>query len=74
MRSDGKKCPIIPIIQDKRVSVVQYDTDGNFIQRYNSINEASIITNLDGSSISKCINGKLNKTGGFIWKKDGDDI
>lgn len=50
------------------IKVKQYDLDGNYINTYNSIIEASIKTNTYHANISACCKGKLNKTGGYIWK------
>lgn len=38
------------------------------INRWNSIKEASIQTNICRVSISNCINGKLKTAGGYIWE------
>lgn len=48
--------------------VNQYNLNGTFIKSYNSIIEASIETNTYHANISACCKGKLNKTGGYIWK------
>ena len=48
--------------------VIQYDLKGNYIKQYNSIIEASKDNNVYHSNISACCKGKLNKTGGYIWK------
>lgn len=49
--------------------------DGNVIERYKSIKEASILNKLDSSSITKCCKGKRGSAGGYAWKyvKVGDD-
>lgn len=51
-------------------AVKQFDIDGSFIAEYKSICEASRVTGLDFSNISKCCRDNCyNKTfGGFIWK------
>lgn len=48
--------------------VVQYDVDGNIINVFNSITEATDATGIDDSSISECCNGHTKRKiiGGFI--------
>ncbi|MBO7526481.1 MAG: HNH endonuclease [Clostridia bacterium] len=48
--------------------VAQYDIDGNLINIYNSVINASKETNISQANISSCALGKRNKAGGFIWK------
>ena len=36
---------------------------------YNTLREASLATNTNTSSISRCINGKLTKTKKYLWKR-----
>ena len=50
--------------------VQQYDLNGNFIQEFKSISEASRQTGLDDANISACCNQKLHfhTVGGFQWK------
>lgn len=48
--------------------VLQYDLDGNFIKRYNSIKEAREETGLPSTQIYKKLNNKPTKTKNFIWK------
>ncbi|PNX51340.1 MAG: hypothetical protein BV456_03575 [Thermoplasmata archaeon M8B2D] len=49
--------------------------NGNIIERYNSAKQASILNNLDSSSITKCCKGKRKSAGGYSWKyvKVGDN-
>ena len=55
-------------------SILQYDTNGNFIAEYKSISEASKISRVHRSSITNQINNKLklnnykNNKPKFIWK------
>lgn len=55
-------------------SILQYDTNGNFIAEYKSISEASKISGVHRSSITNQINNKLklnnykNNKPKFIWK------
>lgn len=53
------------------LSILQYDLDGNFIQEFSSILEASfhyINSKKWDSGISKCCKGILKKSHGYIWK------
>ena len=50
-------------------SVIQYDKQGNFIKKWNSQAEAARQLNIKQGDISRCVNGKRNYCGGFIWKK-----
>ena len=53
--------------------VVQIDTDGNIISTYGSIIEASNMTGIKGSAISRCCAKDGSTAGGFIWKYVGQD-
>lgn len=65
---------------EKRISffrkpVLQYDLNGNFIQKFNSVKEAASTVNIKNPTcISSCILGKRNKSGGFIWRKAESDL
>lgn len=54
--------------------VVKYDKAGNFIERYKTIKEASMVNHIDDGSIVKCCKGKQKTAGGFIWRysKEGE--
>lgn len=80
-RIDNKKCYYFDNLQiiiwkennekgrkEHCVKVEQYDLKGNYVKTYNSIKEASKENDIYHSNISACCKGKLNKTGGFIWK------
>lgn len=49
--------------------VLQYDLNGNFIKKYDSIIQASIDTNTSYNGIRYCLNKKQNKAGNFMWKE-----
>jgi len=57
------------------LSVIQYDLDGNYIQEYKSLLEASIQTDINKSSIGKCCKGYYKKSGGYKWgyTKDSEE-
>jgi len=48
--------------------VDQYDLQGNFIKRWDGKKDAAKALGLNHVCIGMCCNGKLNKSGGFIWK------
>lgn len=50
-----------------RQPVYQYDLNGNFIKKYNTIKEASNLTLIDRTSISHCCMGDCKTAGNFIW-------
>ena len=50
------------------LKVAQYDLNGNHIKTFDSIIEASKELKICKSNISKVCKGKMNKTGGYIWK------
>ena len=55
------------LIQNTK-SVLQYDKDMNLISEYISIRDAERRTNINRLNISKCCNGKVKSSGGYIWK------
>ena len=48
--------------------ISQYDLQGNFIRKYKSIAEASILNNYGRCSISNCLNKRQYSYKGYIWK------
>lgn len=58
----------------KSKPIYQYNLDGNLIAKFNSIKEASEITNICGTSIGMCVNGKFKIASGFIWCKQNENI
>lgn len=55
-------------LNGKSKAINQYNLSGCFIKIYESIEIAAKETNCSVSGISLCANGKLKKSGGFIWK------
>jgi hypothetical protein len=49
-------------------SIYQYDLKGNYIRKYNSLGEASVILNIPVSNLSSAANGKCNIAGGYVWR------
>lgn len=56
----------------RNILVYQYSIDGEFIKKWNNINEASTSLSIPKSSISYCSLGikHYNTAGGFIWKRE----
>lgn len=54
--------------------VDQYSTNGEFIATYNNIEDASLNTDIDRSTIGKCCRNEQRKTGGYIWRYHGDEL
>jgi group I intron endonuclease len=55
-------------IDARKKEIEQYNLDGSLVSVYTSIQQASIITKINKSSIAKCCRGERNKAGGFIWR------
>lgn len=51
----------------RKKKVIQYDLEGEILNVYDSIAEASKATETNKSSIAKCCRGERKKAGGFIW-------
>lgn len=49
-------------------SVIQYSLDEDFIREYSSLREASAITGINRSSITKCCQGKGHTAGNYKWR------
>jgi len=56
--------------KDRYVSINQYDLNGKFIKKWNSIDEVVETLRLCQSSLSRCINDKRNKCGNFTWRRN----
>lgn len=52
----------------KGKSVLQYDTNENFIKEYSKIAEATEYSGVSGVQISAVLRGRQKTSGGFIWK------
>lgn len=48
--------------------IIQYDLLGNKITEYDSIKNAALLTNCRDTSIIMNLKGRINTSGGFIWK------
>lgn len=63
-QTEGKK---------KGVPVYQYDKQGNFIQKWESMSEAGRRLNIRVGDISRVCSGERHTAGGFIWKKESQN-
>lgn len=50
--------------------IYQYNLNGEFIKKYNTIKQACIENNIHQSTISRFLNGTYKKGGGFLWSLD----
>lgn len=58
-----KKC-----IEVNRKPIIQYDLEGNIINKFISLREASNKTGLSYKSMSLCACGKTKTCGGYVWR------
>lgn len=54
--------------QSKKRSVVQLNKQGDVLNQYESICEASQSTGIEKANISRCVRGGRPTAGGFIWR------
>lgn len=52
----------------RKKEVVQYNLDGDLVKQYISVAEASRISGLSKTCISRCCRDERKQSGGFIWK------
>lgn len=48
--------------------VLQLDLMGGLVGKFNSVSDASVVTGVDKSSISRCCRGSAMSAGGFRWR------
>ena len=54
---------------DERIkAVVQKSLEGEIIENFKSASEASILTGISKTCITRCCRGEREQSGGFIWK------
>jgi hypothetical protein len=56
------------ITDSRKKKVIQLSIDGKLIAEFISVAEASSITGLSKSCISRCCRGERESSGGYIWK------
>lgn len=59
----NKRCSI-----SKGRPVQAFDKNGNFVMEFHSMSEAERKTGIAQQNISRCINGKCQTTGGYVWR------
>lgn len=66
---DDEILPINPYKKksSKRKNIIQLDLDGNFINEFKSITEASETLGIGRSNISACLTGKTKRCRGYQW-------
>lgn len=57
-----------PIIDQRKKKVYQYTLEGKWIAEFTSVSEASRITGISKTCISRCCRGEREQTGGFLWE------
>ena len=67
--NDEKPAKYIKPLPNHRTKIYQFDLDGNFINEYISLEEASKATNTRRTSISGCISGKNKTANNYVWSK-----
>jgi len=58
----------LPVADNRRKKVLQLDLDGNILNTYLSVAEASRQTGISKSPIAKTCRGEQEQTGGYFWK------
>ena len=51
-----------------RKPIARYSLNGQLLESYETITEASKLTHLPRARISDCARGKINSYGGYVWK------
>ncbi|SHM90341.1 NUMOD1 domain-containing DNA-binding protein [Flavobacterium xinjiangense] len=62
------KEPFIVEPDNRKKQVTQFTLNGEILARYNSVAEASRITGLSKTCISRCCRGERRSSSGFLWK------
>ncbi|TDE31989.1 endonuclease [Flavobacterium ranwuense] len=57
-----------PATVNRKKQVTQFTLDGVIIAKYSSVSEASRITGLSKTCISRCCRGERKSSSGFLWK------
>lgn len=56
------------MIERKRKPVLQLSVDGDLINRFEVLNNASRITGINAAHICDVCKGKRKSAGGYVWK------
>jgi hypothetical protein len=62
------KNDFFPVVPQK--GIIQMTKDGNFLNWFSGISEASHATGISYGALQKCIMGYSKTSGGFLWKKE----
>jgi hypothetical protein len=60
--------------KSRRISIVQYSLDGDFIKQWDSLNQASRDLNINVSSIKDCCKKRFKQIKGYVFRYLGDDL
>lgn len=71
--SNSHKGKYVENCKNKKRPVSQYATDGSFINRYNSVKEASIMVGVSDSNIVNVCNHKNYTAKGYVWAYEGEE-
>jgi len=55
-------------ITSKNMKIIQYDIQGNRLNTFNSLKEASEYIGITRSCIGHCCNGRIRTSKGYVWK------
>lgn len=67
--TDGKFCPLIQIPNSFPFPIAQIEIFNGMVKKiYPSIQQASKISEIDPSMISKCLKGEIDRTGSCTWR------
>lgn len=66
-RYSNDELPIKPLIP-YRSTIGQYDTNGNLLNTFRTIKEASKILNISETGIGNVLHNRAKTSGGYIWK------
>lgn len=68
-RYDGDELGELPANSKLKLSILQYNLNGDFVREYSNTAEASRFVGIHATNILRCCNFKQQTTGGFIWRK-----
>lgn len=60
--------PFVPKSDNRKKEVIQYSLNGNLLASFISASEASRITGISKTCITRCCRNERESSGGFIWK------
>lgn len=57
-----------------KISIYQYDLNGNMIREYSCASEAHELTGIGKSAIENCMYGISKTAGGYLWKRSNEPL